>query len=163
MKKTLISAAVGVGLACAVFFSVEAIERFRQAAYIADLQAQVPSDWFEVTDLTVIDGRNRDGITLEPTVRQTIWPRRLVEARVAVSSRNVQSGEPVCVGGTVTFILEPGDPITTTRPLSRLAGVDHCDWPIGEYRSRFAWTITDPATRVVKTIMQESAVFSVRP
>lgn len=163
MKKTLISAAVGVGMACAVFFSVDGIEALRRAAYIAELQAQKPADWLAVTDLTVADGSNRNGVVTEPVVSQTIWPQRLMEARVAVSSRNVQTGEPVCVGGTVTFILEPGEAIASKRPLSRFAGVDHCDWPIGEYRSRFSWTLTDPETRVAKTMMHETGVFQVTP
>jgi hypothetical protein len=163
MKRTLISAAVGVGLACVVFFSVDAVEQLRRAAYITELQAQSPASWIEVTDLTISDGRNRGGEVTEPKLTQTIWPHRLLQARVAVSNRNVDTGEPACVGGTVTFILEPGEPMTSTRPLSRIAGVDQCDWPVGVYRARFAWTLTEPETGVVKTLMMESGTFSVLP
>lgn len=163
VKRTLISAAVGVGMACIVFFSVDAVDQLRRTAYVAELQAQHPSSWLAITDLAVSDGQNRNGVITEPRLTQTLWPQRLIEARVAVSNRNVQSGEPACVGGTVTFILEPGEPMVSTRPLSRIAGVDHCDWPVGEYRGRFAWTLTDPETRVTKTILQESGSFRVLP
>ena len=63
----------------------------------------------------------------------------------------------------MTFILEPSEPVTYSRPLSRIAGVDHCDWPVGVYRSRFTWTLTDPESRVTKAVFQESDQFAVVP
>lgn len=161
MRKSLISAAVGVMLALVAVGLFDFVGNVRVASQIAALQAQEPDEWLELSQVVVSDGISSKG--LEPAVTWTIEPKRLLELRVAVTTRDVATGAPACIGGTVTFIIEPSEPTDFSRPLSRIAGVDHCDWPPGEYRSRFTWTMTDPATRVVKTIFQESETFRVLP
>jgi hypothetical protein len=161
MRRTLISAAIGVLLSCVLFWSIDLFDNLRRAADVAALQAQASDEWLGLTEVTIADGSNRAGMVTEPVATWTVEPKRLLELRIAVSTRDIASGEPVCVGGTVTFILEPAVPMTFSRPLSRIAGVDHCDWPVGVYRSRFTWTMTDPASRVSKTLFQESDQFAV--
>ena len=159
MRKLILSAALGVLLACTVFWSFDFVEGLRQASDLAKLQSQEPDEWLTLSPVQISNGES--AASIEPIVTWTIEPKRLLELRVAVNTRDVANGTPVCIGGTVTFIIEPADATTFTRPLSRIAGVDRCDWPPGEYRSRFTWTMTDPASRVVKTIFQESEPFSV--
>jgi len=161
MRKLFLSAAIGVVLACAVFWLIDAFDNLKRAADIADLQAQASGEWLGLTEVSIADGSNIDGQVTEPVATWEIEPKRLLELRVAVSTRDIATGEPVCVGGTVTFIIEPSPPVTFSRPLSRIAGVDRCEWPVGVYRSRFTWTMTDPASRVVKTLFQESDQFAV--
>lgn len=163
MRKSLVSAAVGVVLALLVVGLFDFIGNVRAAADIAALQAQAADEWLGLTEVTIADGSNVHGRTTEPVATWTIEPKRTLELRVAVSTRDIATGEPVCVGGTVTFIIEPSPPTTFSRPLSRIAGVDRCDWPVGVYRSRFTWTMTDPASRVSKTLFQESDQFAVAP
>lgn len=157
MRRTLISAAIGVVLACAVFWSADLFDSLRRASDIAALQAQAADEWLGLTEVSIADGSNG----IEPVATWTIEPKRMLELRVAVSTRDIATGEPVCVGGTVTFIIEPAEPMTFSRPLSRIAGVDRCEWPVGVYRSRFTWTMTDPESRVSKTLFQESDQFAV--
>lgn len=146
MRRTLISAAIGVLLACGVFWSFDLFENLKRASEIAALQAQDAQEWLELSPVTIADGQSARAI--EPLATWTVKPNRLLELRIAVNTRNIATGDPVCIGGTVTFIIEPSDEIKFTRPLSRIAGVDQCDWPPGAYRSRFTWTMTDPASRV---------------
>lgn len=159
MRRTLVSAAVGAAMAYGVFFAMDVFEGLQRASTLARLQAQTPSEWLAVTDLMVADGAAGH----EPVVSWVFEPKRQLELRVAVTTRDIETGDPVCVGGTVTFIVDPAPPVTFSRPLSRIAGVERCDWPVGDYRSRFSWVMTDPETRVSKSFLQESQVFSVRP
>lgn len=157
MRRTLVSAAVGCALAAAAFWGFDVYQGVRQAADIAALQAMAADEWLGLSDVVIADG----GHSVEPMATWTVEPKRVLEMRIAVNTRDLATGEPVCVGGTVTFILEPSDPVTYSRPLSRIAGVDHCEWPVGVYRSRFTWTLTDPETRVTKAVFQESDQFAV--
>ena len=152
MRRTLVSAAVGSALAVASFWAFDVYQGVRQAADIAELQAVAADEWLGLSDVAIADGS--PGV--EPVATWTVKPKRVLEMRIAVNTRDVATGEPVCVGGTVTFILEPSEPVTYSRPLSRIAGVDHCDWPVGVYRSRFTWTLT-------KAVFQESDQFAVVP
>lgn len=163
MRRTLISAAVGVLLACGAFWLWSAVDTINRAAALADLQGQTADQWLSVSPMVIADGSNAPGHVVEPLVTWTIEAKRTLELRLAVSNRDMDGGDPVCIGGTVTFILQPSVPATFTRPLSRIAGVDRCDWPVGQYRSRVTWTMTDPESRVSKTLFQESAIFSVTP
>jgi len=163
MRKMLLSAAIGVLLACGVYWLIDVFESVRRASDIAALQAQAADEWLGLTEVGLADGSNVAGLIVEPVATWTIEPKRVLELRVAVSTRDIATGEPVCAGGTVTFIIEPSPPTTFSRPLSRIAGVDRCDWPVGVYRSRFTWTMTDPASRVSKTLFQESDQFAVTP
>ncbi len=160
VRRTLISAAVGALLAYTVFFAMDVFEGLQKASALADLQAQAPESWLSVTDLAIADGKVGGP---EPVVSWIFEPKRPLELRVAVTTRDMATGEPVCVGGTVTFLVQPAPPDSFSRPLSRIAGVERCDWPAGDYRSRFSGVMTDPATRVSKSFLQESQVFSVRP
>lgn len=157
MRRTIISAAVGCALAGAAFWGFDVYQGVRQAADIASLQAMASEEWLGLSDVAISDGS--PGV--EPIATWTVEAKRVIEMRIAVNTRDVATGEPVCVGGTITFILDPSEPTTYSRPLSRIAGVDHCEWPAGVYRSRFTWTLTDPDSRVTKAVFQESAQFAV--
>jgi len=157
----ILSAAIGVLLACGVYWLIDVFDNVKRASDIAALQAQVADEWLGLTDVSMSDGHSLNGQMIEPVATWTIEPKRVLELRVAVSTRDIATGEPVCVGGTVTFIIEPAEPKAFSRPLSRIAGVDRCEWPVGVYRSRFTWTMTDPASRVSKTLFQESDQFAV--
>lgn len=163
MRRTLISAVLGFAFAGLVYYGVTFAQGLQTAAYVAQLQGQDVSAWLDVEDLQVHDGSNQAGVITEPTVDLNVLAKRQLEARIAISNRNVKTGEPVCVGGTLTVLLDAQRQINSTRPLSRLAGVDHCDWPVGTYRARIGWTLTDPSTRVVKTFVVESNPFNVAP
>lgn len=154
---------IGFALALVVFWAGDLINSIRNAADIAALQAQAAEDWLGVSDVEIADGINRAGVTTEPVAKWTIEPKRPLELRIAVNTRDIETGEPNCLGGTVTVIVDPSEPTIVSRPLSRIAGVEKCDWPVGDYRSRFTWTMTDPASRVSKTIFQESEPFAVLP
>jgi hypothetical protein len=159
MRKIITSAVVGAALAYGVFFAMDVLEGVQTARRLASLQAEAPSAWLSVTDLKVADGVGGQ----EPSVSWIFEPKRQLELRIAVTTRDVETGEPVCVGGTITFIVEPAPPARFARTLSRIAGVERCEWPVGTYRARFSWSMTDPATRIAKSFVQESAEFRVRP
>ena len=163
MRRTIISAAVGVGLACGVFWSAEFVENVQRAAHVAELQSQDASEWLLISPMRRVDGVNRGGVVTEPMAVWSAAPQRMLEVRVAITTRDMSTGEPVCVGGTNTVIAEPTKLMEYRRELSRLAGVNSCDWPVGQYRSRLTWTMTEPETRVAKTIFQETAPFRVLP
>lgn len=162
MRRTLVSMVIGVVLACTVFWVMDGYNVLRRAADIAELQAQGASDWLEISPVQMTDGRVSPN-PVEPVATWTAEAKRLIEVRAAISTRDLRTGEPTCLGGTATVIAEISGPRTYSRALSRLAGVDRCDWPPGEYRSRITWTMTDPITRVVKTTFQETPPFKVLP
>ncbi|MGV8856248.1 MAG: hypothetical protein ACOH2L_16580 [Devosia sp.] len=157
MRRTLVSAAMGCALAVAAFWAFDVYQGVRQATEIAELQAVAADEWLGLSDVSIADG----SAGVEPIATWTVEPKRVLEMRIAVNTRDVATGDAVCIGGTVTFILEPSWPHTYSRPLSRIAGVDHCEWPPGVYRSRFTWTLTDPESRVTKALFQESDQFAV--
>ena len=90
-------------------------------------------------------------------------PKRDLEVRLSVSSRNIETGQSTCSGGTATVVLNRSVPRTISRPMSRLAGVAECIWPAGSYRSRFTWTLTEPKSRISKQVFTESAEYRVVP
>ncbi len=162
MRRTLVSMAIGISLACSVFWVLDAVETIKRAAEIAELQAQAPADWLELSPMIIEDGKAAPDAR-EPIAVWTAEAKRTIEVRAAVTTRNLATGDPICIGGTNTVITEPTPPRIYNRVLSRLAGVESCEWPAGEYRSRITWTITDPATRVSKTVIQETEPFNVLP
>lgn len=159
MRRMLVSAAMGCGLAVFAFWAFDVYQGVKRAAEIAELQAMAADQWLGLSDVSIADGTAGH----EPVATWTVEPKRVLEMRVAVNTRDVATGEAVCIGGTVTFILEQSDPKVYSKPLSRIAGVDHCEWPPGVYRSRFTWTLTDPVSRVTKALFQESDQFAVLP
>lgn len=152
MRRTIISALVGGVLAAGVMTGMDVYENIRKAARFAEMQEQAPSDWLELSRIDV------KGATVpeEPTLRFVGTPAMDMLIRVAVSPREANTGDVVCSGGGRTILYEGGVPVTVDSRLSTLAGLDSCAFPVGRYRVRLSFLMTEPQSQITKTLLVET-------
>ena len=152
MRRMIISAVVGGGLALGVMTGVDWIQNLRTAAAFAEMQQASPGDWLELSSIQVRDAVLPD----EPKLRVVSTPSMDLLIRVAVSPRETTTGNVVCSGGGPTVLYEGGIPVTVDTQLSRLAGLDSCQFPPGRYRVRLSFLMTEPGTQISKTLLVET-------
>ena len=152
MRRTIISAVIGAGIAGATVFFVDTYRDIRTATQFAEAQKAAPSDWLLIEGFQAYGARSPE----EPRLQFVGTPSQNLLIRVAVSSRNSESGDVLCSGGGQTVLYEGGVPVTVNAPVSRLAGLDACEWPVGRYNVRLTFLMTEPDSRVAKTLLIET-------
>lgn len=152
MRRTIISAVIGAGLAFSLMTAIDGWQNIRTAAQFAEMQQASPSDWLELSSVQV------KGTTLpdEPGLRLVGTPAMDLLIRLAVSPRDADTGNVICSGGGQTVLYEGGVPFTVNARLSALAGLDACQFPVGRYRVRLSFLMTEPGTQISKTLLVET-------
>lgn len=132
--------------------AIDAYENVRKAARFAEMQEQAPSEWLELSRIQV------RGATVpeEPTLRFTGTPAMDMLIRVAISPREATTGNVICSGGGRTILYEGGIPVTVDARISSIAGLDACDFPVGRYRVRMSFLMTEPKSQISKTLLVET-------
>ncbi|WEK04582.1 MAG: hypothetical protein P0Y65_20800 [Candidatus Devosia phytovorans] len=152
MRRTIISAVIGAGLAFGTITGLDAYANLQAAAAFGELQKDAPSDWLQLDDLQA-----RGAVFPEqPTIRFVATPSRDLLIRMAISPRNADTGNVLCSGGGRTVLYERGVPITFDETVSQLTGLDSCDWPLGRYRVRMTFLMTEPKTQIAKSLLIET-------
>ncbi|WP_172123241.1 hypothetical protein [Devosia sp. 919] len=152
MRRTIISAVCGVALAGAVIFTADFIRDLQAASRFASIQQQAPSEWLMIEGFAA-----REAVyPAEPRIHFVGTPTHDMLVRVAVSSRNADDGNVLCSGGGATVLYPAGIPVSVSTEVSTLAGLDDCDWPIGRYRLRLTFTMTEQTSQITKTLLLET-------
>ncbi|UXN74527.1 hypothetical protein N8D56_05135 [Devosia sp. A8/3-2] len=152
MRRTIISAVIGAGLAFGVMTAIDGYQNIRTAARFAEMQQASPSDWLELSSIQV---RN-SVVPAEPSLRFVGTSSMDLLIRLAVSPREADTGNVICSGGGRTTLFEEGIPVTFDARISSLAGLDSCDFPVGRYRVRLSFLMTEPGTQISKTLLVET-------
>ena len=152
MRRTLVSAAIGIVCALIAFFAIDMGRNIITANKCAQLQAQTPSEWLLLERLVVVPAT----IPEEPRLGFTVTPLHTLLLRLTVSPRNTETGAVLCSGGGPTILAPGGVPIRVNQPISRLAGLDNCEWPPGVYRMRLSFSMTEPESQVTKVLLTET-------
>lgn len=152
MRRTLISAAIGIAAALVVVVGIDATRNLTKAIQFAELQNQQPSDWLLLEKLSVLPAE----VSEEPRIKFTATPLQNLLVRLNVSPRNSETGAVVCSGGGHTRLYPLGIPVNVNAPISRLAGLDACVWEPGRYRIRLTFSMTEQETQVSKVLLVET-------
>lgn len=152
MRRTIISAIIGAGLAAGLMTAIDGYQNIRAAARFAEMQQAAPSEWLELSAVSVKSSVLPD----EPGLKFVGTPSMNLLIRLAVSPRDADTGNVVCSGGGPTVLYERGIPIPVDARISRLAGLDACDFPPGRYRVRLSFLMTEPGTQITKTLLVET-------
>lgn len=152
MRRTIISAVIGFGIAGAAIFSIDTYRDIQKATQFAEVQQAAPSDWLKLERFAASGAIYPN----EPTIRFIGTPVQDLLIRLAISSRDADTGNVLCSGGGQTVLYEGGVPVTVNAPISRLAGLDACNWPVGRYNVRLSFLMVDPASQVTKTLLMET-------
>lgn len=152
MRRTIISVVIGAGLAFGVMTALDAFQNIRVAAQFAALQQASPSDWLELSSIQVKNAV----LPNDPSVRFTGTPAMDMLIRLAVSPREADTGNVVCSGGGQTILYEGGIPVSVDARISSLAGLDTCDFPVGRYRVRLSFLMTESGSQISKTLLVET-------
>lgn len=152
MRRTIISAAIGIVCALLAFFLVDTGRNIITANKFAELQSQTPSEWLLLERLVVVPAITPG----EPKIGFTATPLHNLLMRLTISPRNNATGAVLCSGGGPTVLAPSGIPITINRAVSRIAGLDNCDWPPGLYRIRLTFSMTEPESQVTKVLLVET-------
>ncbi len=152
MRRTIISAVIGAGLAFAAMTAIDGYQNIRAAAAFGEMQQQAPSDWLQLEGIEARGSVYPD----EPRLRFVGTPSRDLLIRMAISPRNAETGNVLCSGGGATVLYDAGIPVTFDSSVSRLAGLDSCDWPVGRYRVRMTFLMTEPKSQIAKSLLVET-------
>lgn len=152
MRRTIISAVIGFGIAGAAIFTIDTWRDIQRASRFATLQEAAPSEWLRLEDFEATGAVSPN----EPIVRFIGTPAQNLLIRLAISSRNSDTGNVLCSGGSQTVLYEAGVPVTVNAPVSRLAGLDACEWPVGRYTVRVTFLMTEPQSQIAKTLLVET-------
>lgn len=152
MRRTLISAVLGIVCALLAFFVIDMARNIITANKFAALQAEVPSEWLLLEKMVTVPAVT----PAEPRIGFTLTPLHNLLLRLTVSPRNNETGDVLCSGGSPTVLVPSGTPIKVLQPISQLAGLDGCDWPPGLYRIRLSFSMTEPESQVTKVLLVET-------
>lgn len=152
MRKMLVSAAVGVAFAVIVSSLISIWLDIIQASRFTTIQQEEPETWLLIEDLRATDTVEPN----QPTIRLVGTPSRDLLIRTSVSARNVETGEVRCSGSGATVLYVGGVAVAVASPLSRLAGLESCEFPEGRYRVRITFRMTEPDSQVTKTLLVET-------
>lgn len=152
MRRTLISAALGIVCALIAFFTIDLVRNIITANQFAALQAETPSEWLLLEKMVTMPAV----VPAEPRLGFTLTPLHDLLIRLTVSPRNNETGDVLCSGGGPTVLVPNGVPIKVLQPISRLAGLDNCDWAPGLYRIRLTFSMTEPESQVTKVLLVET-------
>lgn len=143
---------IGIVAAIVVFFAIDTYRDIQTASRFAQLQQESPSDWLELDGF----GAQSTRYPGEPSLAFVGTPSHDLLIRVAVSSRNADTGNVLCSGGGRAALFQAGVAVAVDAPVSRLAGLDACDWPVGRYKVRLTFLMTEPQSQVNKTLLVET-------
>lgn len=152
MRKIIISAICGGALAGVTIFAVDVVRDLHAASRFTEMQQKSPSEWLLMEGFAVREAIYPD----EPRVEFVGTPAHDMLVRVAVSSRNADNGNVLCSGGGPTVLYPAGVPVSVSANVSKLAGLEGCDWPVGRYRLRLTFTMIEPNSQITKTLLLET-------
>lgn len=152
MRRTIISAIIGAGLAMLVTSAIDTYLNIRTAARFAELQQAAPSDWLDLSPIEVRGAISPD----EPSLRFVGTPAMDLLIRLAISPQDADTGAVVCSGGGRATLYEGGISVPVDSRLSSLAGLESCQFPPGRYKVRLSFFMVEPDTQVSKTLMVET-------
>lgn len=160
MRKTLIGFIVGGLIVAGANTAFNWWNDLEIAKRTAELQSADPKDWLDIQKFTV-DGVPPGEV---PTAHITFEVLKPVAARTTISPRNLETGESVCDGRVSALYDEPRPPRSINTPISTLAGLQSCDFPVGNYTMSVTIVPTDLGTNVqLKPIVLEHKFSVVGP
>ena len=152
MRRTIISAVVGVTLGIVAFTGIDTVRNLIAASQFGAIQSEVPSQWLLLEELDVLPSVAPDG----PNLSFTATPFHDLLVRLTVSPRNVETGAVLCSGGGPTTLYHSGVAINVKSSIAGLAGLDNCTWPAGLYRMRLTFSMTEPDSQISKVMLVET-------
>lgn len=151
MKRTIFGAVVG---AIVVFAGTTLYDQWR----ISSIQSQPAENWLHI-DLDIPDVAGGQ----VPMVVATYQVLRPVIIRTNISPRNLETGTPLCQGRITSTYDAASDIQKLNVPVSVLAGLDSCVWPVGRYSASITFTMTDLETNIQLKSLAMEREFSVSP
>lgn len=148
--KSFITACVLVGIGYAAWSGWVNIQ---EKVNLVAIAAEPTEHWIRVDEVTIADAQPGT----DPLAHLSFQVLKTAEFRIRSEPRNVDTGEVLCVGRSVTVIFEP-IVFNNTAKLSSLAGLKDCEFPPGNYALSLTWDVTDAETHIrLKPLTQEKS------